>query len=71
MVEVLPDLEDEELKTELEQRLFRRYRNDKIYNKITKGNSKAKELWNKVIKVDIKIVEIKEQEEHRQVLFEG
>ena len=37
-----------------------------IYNEMIKGNLKAKELWDKIIEVDIK-----EQEKYRKVLFEG
>jgi len=59
-------IKKEELKTELEQRLFRIYSNEtEIYNEMIKGNPEAKELWNKIIEADIK-----EQEKYQQVLFD-
>ena len=59
-------IKEEELKTELEQRLFRIYdRDTNIYNEMIKGDSEAKELWNKIIEADIK-----EQEKYQKVLFE-
>ena len=59
-------IKKEELKTELEQRLFRIYSKEtEIYNEMIKGNPEAKELWNKIIEADIK-----EQEKYQKVLFE-
>ncbi|NCO25091.1 MAG: hypothetical protein COW72_02110, partial [Candidatus Nealsonbacteria bacterium CG18_big_fil_WC_8_21_14_2_50_37_10] len=56
----------EELKTELEQRLFKIYSDEtEIYNEMIKGNPEAKELWNKIIEADLK-----EQKEYQKVLFE-
>ncbi|MBU4298611.1 hypothetical protein KJ636_01035 [Patescibacteria group bacterium] len=56
----------EELKTELEQRLFKIYGNEtEIYNEMLKGNPKAKELWIKIIEADLK-----EQEKQQKILFE-
>ncbi|MBU4299196.1 hypothetical protein KJ636_04085 [Patescibacteria group bacterium] len=55
----------EELKTELEQRLFAIYGNEtEIYNEMLKGNPEAKELWNKIIEADLK-----EQEKDQKLLF--
>jgi hypothetical protein len=59
-------IEKDDLKTELEQRLFRIYSNEtEVYNEMTKGNPEAKELWNKIIEADLK-----EQEKQQKVLFE-
>lgn len=59
-------IKKEELKTELEQRLFKLYSNEtEIHNEMIKGNPEAKELWNKIIEADIK-----EQEKQQKVLFE-
>lgn len=45
----------EELKTELEQRLFKNYSQEtKIYNEMIKGNPEAKGFWNKIIEADLK-----------------
>ena len=56
----------EELKTELEQRLFKSYSNEtEIYNEMIKGNLGAKELWVKIIEADLK-----EQEKQQELLFE-
>jgi flagellar basal body-associated protein FliL len=56
----------EELKTELEQRLFAIYNRDtEIYNGMIKDNPEAKELWVKIIEADIR-----EQKEYQKVLFE-
>ena len=49
-------IKKDELKTELEQRLFKIYSNEtEVYNEIIKGNPEAKELWNKIIEEDIKL----------------
>ena len=59
-------IKKEELKTELEQRLFEIYSRDtETYNEMIKGNPEAKKLWVKIIEADIK-----EQEKQRRVLFE-
>ena len=59
-------IKKEELKTELEQRLFKIYSDEtEIYNEIIKGNPKAKEFWNKIIEADIK-----EQAKYQKMLFE-
>ena len=59
-------IKEEELKTELEQRLFTIYtRETEIYNEMNKGSLEAKELWNKIIEADIK-----EQEKYQKALFE-
>jgi hypothetical protein len=59
-------IKEEELKTELEQRLFKIYSQEtEIYKEMIKGNPEAKELWNKIIEADIK-----EQEKYQKVLFE-
>jgi hypothetical protein len=56
----------EELKTELEQRLFKIYSQEtEIYKKMIKGNPEAKELWNKIIETDIQ-----EQEKYQKLLLE-
>lgn len=56
----------EELKTELEQRLFRIYSDEtRIYKEMIKDSPEAKELWNKIIEADIR-----EQKEYQKVLFE-
>ena len=56
----------EELKTELEQRLFKSYSNEtEIYNEMIKGNLGAKELWVKIIEADLK-----EQEKYQEALLE-
>ena len=49
-------IKKDELKTELEQRLFKIYSNEtEVYNEMIKGNPEAKELWNKIIEEDIKL----------------
>jgi len=59
-------IKKEELKTELEQRLFVLYNRDtEIYNEIIKDNPEAKEFWSKIIEADLK-----EQKEYQKVLFE-
>ena len=59
-------IKKEELKTELEQRLFRIYSEEtEIYNEMTKGNPEARELWNKIIEADLK-----EQEKYQEALLE-
>jgi hypothetical protein len=59
-------IKEEELKTELEQRLFKIYsRETEIYKEMIEGNPEAKELWNKIIEADIK-----EQEKYQKTLFE-
>ncbi len=59
-------IKKEELKTELEQRLFTIYSRDtETYNEMIKGNPEAKELWNKIIEADLK-----EQEKYQKLLFE-
>jgi hypothetical protein len=59
-------IKEEELKTELEQRLFKIYSQEtEIYKETLKGNPEAKELWNKIIALDIK-----EQEKYQRALFE-
>ncbi len=59
-------VEKEELKTELEQRLFRIYSRDtKIYTEMIKNNLEAKELWDKINKADLE-----KQKEFQEVLFE-
>lgn len=59
-------IKKEELKTELEQRLFMSYSNEtEIYNEMIKGNPEAKEVWYKIIEADIK-----EQEKQQKVLLE-
>lgn len=59
-------IKKEELKTELEQRLFKIYSDEaEIYNEMRKGNPEAKELWKKIIEADIK-----EQKVYQKLLFE-
>jgi len=59
-------IKKDELKTELEQRLFKIYSNEtEVYNEMIKGNPEAKELWNKIIKTDIT-----EQKKQQKLLFE-
>jgi hypothetical protein len=59
-------IKKDELKTELEQRLFKSYSNEtEIYNEMIKGNPEAKELWNKIIEADIT-----EQKKQQKLLFE-
>lgn len=59
-------IKKEGLKTEPEQRLFKIYSNEtEIYNEMIKGNPKAKELWVRIIKADIK-----EQKKDQKILFE-
>ena len=59
-------IKKDDLKTEIEQRLFRIYSNEtEVYNEMTKGNPEAKELWNKIIEADLT-----EQEKQQEVLFE-
>lgn len=59
-------IKKEELKTELEQRLFKIYSQEtEIYNEMIKSNPEAKELWVKIIETDLK-----EQEKQQKVLFE-
>jgi hypothetical protein len=54
------------LKTKLEQRLFKIYSQEtEIYKEMIKGNPEAKELWNKIIELDVK-----EQEKYQKLLFE-
>jgi hypothetical protein len=58
-------IKEEELKTELEQRLFKIYSQEtEIYKEMIEGNPEAKELWNKIIEADIK-----EQEKYQKILF--
>ena len=58
-------IKPEDLKTELEQRLFRIYSQEtEVYNEMMNGNLEAKGLWNKIIEADIK-----EQEKQQRVLF--
>jgi len=58
-------IKKDDLKTELEQRLFKLYSNEtEIYKEMIKGNPEAKELWIKIIEADIK-----EQEQQQKVLF--
>ena len=57
---------EEDLKTEVEQRLFKNYSNEtKVYEEMIKGNSMAQELWTKVIEADIG-----QQEKYQQILFQ-
>jgi len=59
-------IKKDDLKTEIEQRLFRIYSNEtEVYNEMTKGNPEAKELWTKIIEADLT-----EQEKQQEVLFE-
>ncbi len=59
-------IKKEELKTELEQRLFKNYSQEtEVYNEMIKDNPEAKELWIKIIEADIK-----EQEKYQEVLLE-
>ncbi len=59
-------IKKDELKTELEQKLFKIYSNEtEIYNEMIKDNPEAKELWIKIIEADIK-----EQEKYQEVLLE-
>jgi len=59
-------IKKEELKTELEQRLFKIYSDEtETYNEMIKHRPEAKELWNKIIEADLK-----EQEKYQKVLFE-
>ena len=59
-------IKPEDLKTELEQRLFKLYSNEtEIYNEMIKGNPEAKVFWDKIIEADIK-----EQEKQQKLLFE-
>lgn len=59
-------IKKDDLKTELEQRLFKIYSNEtEIYNEMIKDNPEAKELWIKIIEADIK-----EQEKYQEVLLE-
>lgn len=59
-------IKKEELKTELEQRLFKMYSNEtEIYNEMVKNNPEVRELWNKIIEADLK-----EQKEYQKLLFE-
>lgn len=58
-------IKEEELKTELEQRLFKIYSRDaETYNAMVEGNPEASELWNTIIKDDIKY-----QKEYQRLLF--
>ena len=58
-------IKKDELKTELEQRLFKIYSNEtEVYNEMIKGNPEAKELWNKIIEADIT-----EQKKQQKLLF--
>lgn len=58
-------IEEGDLKTELEQRLFKIYTRDtEIYNAMAEGDSEANELWNKIIEEDIKY-----QKEYQRLLF--
>jgi hypothetical protein len=59
-------INNEDLKSEVEQRLFKLYTQEaKVYNEMIHGNSKAKELWNKIIEEDIKT-----QKDYQKLLFE-
>ena len=59
-------IKEEELKTELEQRLFEIYSRDtNTYSEMIKGDQEAKELWSKIIEADLK-----KQKEYQKVLFE-
>jgi hypothetical protein len=59
-------IKEEELKTELEQRLFKIYSQEtEIYKEMIEGNPQAKEVWNKIIELDIK-----KQEKYQKLLFE-
>jgi hypothetical protein len=58
-------IEEGDLKTELEQRLFKIYTRDtETYNAMAKGSPEASELWNKIIEEDIKY-----QKEYQGLLF--
>jgi hypothetical protein len=59
-------IKKEELKTEIEQRLFKIYSQEtEIYKEMIKGNLKAKELWFKIIEADLV-----EQKKQQELLFE-
>jgi len=59
-------IKKDELKTELEQRLFRIYSDEtETYNELIKGNPEAKKLWNRIIEADIT-----EQKKQQKLLFE-
>jgi len=59
-------IKKDELKTELEQKLFKIYSNEtEVYNEMIKSNPEAKELWNKIIEIDIT-----EQKKQQKLLFE-
>lgn len=59
-------IKKQELKTELEQRLFRIYSRDtEIYTEMTKNNLEAKELWDKINKADLEA-----QKKYQEILFE-
>ena len=56
----------EELKTEFEQRLFKIYNRDtEIYTKMLKNNPEAKELWDKINKIDLEA-----HKKYQEILFE-
>jgi hypothetical protein len=58
-------IKEGDLKTELEQRLFKIYTRDaETYNAMVQGVSEASELWNKIIKEDIKY-----QEEYQKIVI--
>ena len=55
----------EELKTELEQRLFKIYSRDtEIYTEMLKNNPEAKELWDKINKTDLEA-----HKKYQEILF--
>lgn len=59
-------IKKEELKTELEQRLFEIYSRDTYtYNEMIKDDPEAKEFWSKIIEANLK-----EQKEYQKILFE-
>ena len=59
-------IKKDDLKTELEQRLFKIYTQEtEIYNEMTKGNPEANELWLKIIEADLK-----KQKQYQKLLFE-
>lgn len=59
-------IKKEELKTELEQRLFDLYGRDAyIYGGMVEGDSEAKEFWNKIIEANLK-----EQKKQQELLFD-
>jgi hypothetical protein len=59
-------IKNEDLKSEIEQRLFKLYSQEaEVYNEMINSNSKVKELWNKIIEEDIKA-----QKDYQKLLFE-